>query len=89
MLSLEPFGSLKIITRPGIELDLDDVSVRAGAITAPPHRPSGVPVELRVEVSGSVYAGSITVRRRKPRRRGLLAWLLRRPRHVLGPVEKY
>lgn len=73
-------GSLTIITRPGIDVDVDvdDVTVHAGSVkvstgSAPVPAPSSV---LRVEVIGSVRSGTLVAR---PPRRGLLAWLLRRP----------
>jgi hypothetical protein len=71
-------GSLRIITRPGIEVVMDDVSVSSGS--AKVRRPKGeptAPTVLRVEVSGSVRSGSIVA---KPPTRGFIDWLLRRPR---------
>ncbi|MFG2005231.1 DUF1707 domain-containing protein [Spirillospora sp. NPDC048911] len=71
-------GSLTLVTRPGIEVDADQVKVRSGSVqvrTPPPDGPSPETF-LRVEVVGSVDSGSIVSR---PPRRGLLAWLLRRP----------
>jgi hypothetical protein len=69
-------GSLTIVTRPGIEVIVDEVSVSSGS--AKVRRPEGeglVPVELRVEVSGSVRSGSIAAR---PPRRSFLKWLFGR-----------
>ena len=69
-------GSLRLLTRPGITVNTDDVAVRSGsAKVAAPWGPD-VPVQLQVEVSGRVGSGSITAR---PRRRSLWQWLLRRP----------
>lgn len=69
-------GSLSIITRPGIEVVLDDVSVHSGS-TKVRRRKSDpvVPTVLRVEVSGSVRSGAIVA---KPPARGFFDWLLRR-----------
>ena len=69
-------GTLKIVTRPGIAVDTDDVAVRSG--TAKIRAPWGndVPVTLRVSVSGQVGSGSIKA---GPRRRSFWQWLLRRP----------
>jgi hypothetical protein len=68
-------GSLTIITRPGIEVDTDEVEVRSGTMKV--RRPSADgPALLRVEVTGSVRSGSIVAR---PPRRRFLDWLLRRP----------
>ncbi|MFI0444352.1 DUF1707 domain-containing protein [Actinomadura sp. 6N118] len=69
-------GSLTLVTRPGIEVDADQVKVRSGSVqvrTPPGEAPT---TSLRVEVAGSVDGGSIVAR---PPRRSLLAWLLRRP----------
>ncbi len=69
-------GTLKIVTRPGIAVDTDDVSVRSG--TAKVRAPWGddVPVTLRVSVSGQVGSGTIKA---GPPRRTFWQWLLRRP----------
>ena len=70
-------GSLTIVTKPGIEVIIDEVSVNSGsAKVRHPKTAGSVPTVLRVEVSGSVRSGSIVAR---PPRRGFLAWLLRRP----------
>ena len=69
-------GSLTIVTKPGIEVVMDEVSVTSGsAKVRQPKDADSVPTVLRVEVSGSVRSGSITAR---PPRRGFLAWLLRK-----------
>jgi hypothetical protein len=69
-------GSLVIVTRPGIEVDADEVAVRSGSVRVRTPRGPEVPVILRVQVSGKVASGSF---RARPPRRGFLAWLLRRP----------
>jgi hypothetical protein len=71
-------GSLTIVTRPGVEVVVDEVSVSSGS--AKVRRAENehlVPAELRIEVSGTVKSGSILAR---PPRRSFLNWLLRRPR---------
>jgi hypothetical protein len=71
-------GSLTIVTRPGVEVIVDEVSVSSGS--AKVRRAEGehlVPTELRIEVSGAVKSGSIVAR---PPRRGFMDWLLRRKR---------
>jgi hypothetical protein len=82
-------GSLTLVTKPGIVVDTDDVSVHSGAtkIQAPD---ASVPVILRVQVSGTV--GSGVIKARPPRlpkrpRRTFWQWLLRRPkpRALPGP----
>ncbi|HEV2374448.1 MAG TPA: DUF1707 domain-containing protein [Streptosporangiaceae bacterium] len=69
-------GSLTLVTRPGIEVDTGEVSVRSGTAKVRAHTGPPVPVALRVEVSGSVGSGSIKAR---PPRRTFWQWLLRRP----------
>jgi len=70
-------GSLTIVTRPGIEVVMDEVSISSGSTKVrQPKEAGSVPTTLRVEVSGSVRSGSITAR---PPRRGFIDWLLRRP----------
>jgi hypothetical protein len=68
-------GSMTLITKPGIVVDTDDVTIRSG--TAKVRAPWGhdIPVTLRVEVSGSVGSGSLVAR---PPRRTFWQWLLRR-----------
>ena len=70
-------GSLTIVTKPGIEVVMDDVKLSSGSANVRQPRGAGsVPTVLRVEVSGSARSGSITAR---PPRRGFIDWLLRRP----------
>jgi hypothetical protein len=69
-------GSLTIVTKPGIEVIVDDVSLSSGS--AKVRQAAGyesVPTFLRVTVSGSVRSGSITAR---PPRRSFMDWLLRK-----------
>jgi hypothetical protein len=66
-------GTLTLLTRPGISIDADDVAVRSSGsvkIRVPQH--PGVPVLLRIVLSGTVNTGHL---RARPRRR-----LLRRGR---------
>jgi Domain of unknown function (DUF1707) len=69
-------GHLKVLTRPGIVVDTDDVEVRSGAVRVRTHRGPAVPVILRVHISGHVGSGSLSVR---PPRRTFWQWLFRRP----------
>lgn len=79
-------GQLTLITKPGIVVDADDVSVRSGSFKLPKPPGHGNPVLLRVEVTGSVRSGSITVRPPRPPRpprqprRTFWQWLRRAPR---------
>ena len=69
-------GSLLLVTRPGIEVDTDDVAVRSGVVRVRRHRAAATPVILRIQVSGKVTSGSLYAR---PPRRGFWQRLLRRP----------
>jgi hypothetical protein len=69
-------GALRVLTRPGIVVDTDDVEVRSGSVRVKAHRGPAVPVTLRVEISGHVGSGHLAVR---PPRRSFWQWLLRRP----------
>jgi hypothetical protein len=69
-------GSLLLITRPGIVVDADDVSVRSGSVRVPP--PGDVPPLLSIRVSGKVGSGSVKARPPRPPRRTFWQWLLRR-----------
>jgi hypothetical protein len=70
-------GTLKLLTKPGIVVDADDVAVRSGSCKVrAPWGPDG-PVILQIQVTGKVGSGHITAR---PPRRNFWQWLLRRPR---------
>lgn len=70
-------GHLTFITKPGIVVDADDVSVRSGRVKI--HAPWGeaVPAVLRIEVAGRVRSGHIVAR---PPHRTFWQWLRRAPR---------
>ncbi len=76
-------GGLRLITTPGIVVDADDISVHGGSITLPEPPGPGVPVQLRVEIAGSVHGAGITAGPppppRRPRRT-FWQWLRRAPR---------
>jgi len=74
-------GSLLLITKPGIVVDADDISVRSGSVKVEP--PGDVPTVLRIQVSGKVGSGSVKARPPRPPRRTFWQWLLRRPRPAL------
>jgi Domain of unknown function (DUF1707) len=70
-------GHLKLVTKPGIVVDADDVGVRSGEVKIREPWGHDVPVTLRIELAGQVRSGAITAR---PPRRTFWQWLLRRPR---------
>jgi Domain of unknown function (DUF1707) len=76
-------GGLMLITRPGIVVDAGDISMHGGGVTLPEPPGPGVPVQLRVEITGSVRGGGITAGPppppRRPRRT-FWQWLRRAPR---------
>ena len=71
-------GSVLLITRPGIVVDVDDISIRNGSVKVPP--PGDVPALLSIRVSGKVGSGSVKARPPRPPRRTFWQWLLRRPK---------
>lgn len=82
-------GTLTLVTKPGIVVDADDVSVRSSVTKIQAPDPS-VPVILRVQISGTVGSGVINTRGpRGPRapRRTFWQWLLRRPKPRALPAR--
>jgi hypothetical protein len=69
-------GALKLLTKPGIVVDTDDVAVRSGGVKVRAPWGPDVPVLLQIQVSGTVRSGHITAR---PPRRTFWQWLRRRP----------
>jgi Domain of unknown function (DUF1707) len=56
-------GDLLLITRPGIVVTGNDVVVRGGELNIrPPQQDPSFPVDLRVEVTGRLRGGDLTVR---------------------------
>jgi hypothetical protein len=82
-------GRLKLVTKPGVVVDTDEVAVRSGQVKVRAPWSDDVPVTLRIEVVGTVRSGHILA---GPRRRGFWPWLTRRPpvwagaaRAAIGP----
>jgi Domain of unknown function (DUF1707) len=76
-------GGLRLITRPGIVVDAGDISQHGGSVTLPEPPGSGVPVQLRIEIAGSVHGAGITAGPPpppRPPRRTFWQWLRRAPR---------
>jgi len=74
-------GWLVLITKPGIVVDADDISVRSGSVKVEP--PGEAPTALSIQVSGKIGSGSVKARPPRPPRRTFWQWLLRRPRPAL------
>src|SRR5690349_24594140 len=70
-------GHIKLLTRPGIVVDADDVAVRSGHVRVKAPWGTDVPVRLHIEVTGTVGSGHFVAR---PRSRNLWQWLTRQPR---------
>lgn len=78
-------GHLKMITKPGIVVDSDDVSVRSGHVKVQAPWGPDVPAELRVTVSGKVSSGHIVA---APRRRTFWQWLTFKPKPWTIPAAR-
>jgi hypothetical protein len=70
-------GQVLLVTRPGIAVEFDDVSLRSGQTKVSAPWGDSVPVFLRITVTGSCRSGRITAR---PPRRSFWEWLRRAPR---------
>ena len=70
-------GHIVMITRPGIAVDLDDVTVRSGQVRVRAPWGDSVPASLRITVAGKCGSGHIVAR---PPRRSFWQWLRRAPR---------
>lgn len=68
-------GNLILVTKPGIEVDAENVSLVAGMVRVRPPADPQRPAILRIEVSGRNFGGNIIARRP---RRSFWQWLLRR-----------
>ncbi|HYK27240.1 MAG TPA: DUF1707 domain-containing protein [Streptosporangiaceae bacterium] len=77
-------GALVLVTRPGIEVDTDELAVRGGTVRVRPRNGWIEPVQLQVEISGENRGGRVVVR---PPRRTFLQWLARRPRQYASSMR--
>jgi hypothetical protein len=69
-------GNLVLVTKPGIEVDAEDVTLIGGGVKVRPAGGWNQPVLLRVAVSGEAHGGHVVAR---PPRRGFWQWLRRSP----------
>ena len=74
-------GGLVLVTKPGIEVDADGITVRGGTVRIRPRNGWKAPVHLAVEITGENRGGRVTAR---PPRRIFRQWLLRKPRPYAG-----
>jgi hypothetical protein len=75
-------GSVTLLVPPDVVADVDDVAVRSGSVRHQARPEPVTPVRLRIQMTGEVHSGSLTIRPPRPPRRGFWQWLLRRPRPV-------
>jgi hypothetical protein len=82
-------GHLTLVTKPGIEVNTDDLAIHGGHLRvgrAPGAGPgAGVPVMLRVDVSGRLLYSNLRVRSPGRPRRTFWQWLTRQPRPAALP----
>ncbi|WP_392672840.1 DUF1707 domain-containing protein [Streptomyces sp. LN785] len=74
-------GNLTLVTRPGIEVDTDDLVRSSGEIKIRPVSGPDTPVTLRVQLAGQSRGGDIVAR---PRRRTFSQWLRRSTPRGIG-----
>jgi hypothetical protein len=74
-------GHVRLLTRPGIVVDADDVVIRSGHVKVKAPWDPDVPVRLRVEVTGKVGSGHFVAR---PKHRTFWQWLTRQPKPYLA-----
>ncbi|MGH3185901.1 MAG: DUF1707 SHOCT-like domain-containing protein [Streptosporangiaceae bacterium] len=70
-------GHVILITKPGIVVDTDDVTVRSGHVKVRAPWGPDVPEVLRIDVAGTVGSGQLMAR---PPNRTFWQWLTRQPR---------
>jgi hypothetical protein len=70
-------GHIRLITKPGIVVDADDVTIRSGHVRVKTPWGPDVPGQFRIEVSGKVGSGHLIAR---PRYRNFWQWLTRQPK---------
>ena len=63
-------GHVRLLTKPGIVVDTDDVAIRSGHVRVKTPWGPDVPVQLHIEVTGKVGSGHLVAR---PRYRNALA----------------
>jgi hypothetical protein len=70
-------GHLRLVTRPGIVVDADEVVIRSGHVRVKAPWGPDVPVQLHIEITGKVGSGHLMAR---PRYRNIWQWLTRQPK---------
>jgi Domain of unknown function (DUF1707) len=76
-------GNLKLLTKPGILVNTDDLEIRSSTVKVRAPWDPDVPVRFRVGVAGKAKSSNVKAR---PPRRKFWQWLFRRPaRYALPP----
>ena len=76
-------GHVRLVTKPGIVVDADDVAIRSGHVKVRTPWAGDVPVQLRIEVTGKVGSGHFLA---GPRLRTFWEWLTRKPKpYAIAP----
>jgi hypothetical protein len=70
-------GHVKLLTRPGIMVDADDVTIRSGGVKVKAPWDTEGPADLHIVVTGRVGSGHLVAR---PRYRSFWQWLTRQPK---------
>ena len=70
-------GHIRLLIKPGIVVDTDEVAIRSGQVRVKTPWGSDVPAQLRIEVTGKVGSGHFIAR---PRYRTFWQWLTRQPK---------
>lgn len=73
-------GTLRLVTKPGIVVDTDDVAIRSGQVKVKAPWDHELPELLRIEIAGKVGSGTIAAGPPRLPRRTFWQWLARRPR---------
>jgi hypothetical protein len=69
-IQIEGSGEVVVITRPGIFVDTDDLTLGFGHVKVRHEADAPAPVSLRVELAGQIRHGKVIVRSRRARRKG-------------------
>jgi hypothetical protein len=77
-------GHVKLLTRPGIEVDADDVAIRSGHVRVKAPWGTEGPVDLHIVVTGRVGSGHFVAR---PRYRNFWQWLTRQPKPYMAAAR--
>jgi Domain of unknown function (DUF1707) len=77
-------GHVKLLTRPGIEVDADDMAIRSGHVRVKAPWGTEGPVDLHIVVTGRVGSGHFVAR---PRYRNFWQWLTRQPKPYMAAAR--